>query len=53
MQTINKKGPTVKDLVMGVAADLAAGAGQYRSKKINSLSYMLLSLGGTASSPTG
>lgn len=49
MQTINKKGLTVKDLIMGVVADLAAGAGQYRSKKINSLSYMLLSLGGTAS----
>ena len=36
-------------LVMGIAADLTAGAGQYRSKKINSLSYILLSLGGTAS----
>lgn len=36
-------------LVMGIVADLAAGAGQYKSKKINSLSYILLSLGGTAS----
>ena len=36
-------------LVMGIAADLAAGIGSYRSKKLNSLSYILLSLGGTAS----
>ena len=36
-------------LVMGIAADLMAGAGQYRSRKVNSLSYILLSLGGTAS----
>ena len=36
-------------LVMGIAADLVAGIGDYRSKKINSLSYILLSLGGTAS----
>ena len=36
-------------LVMGIAADLAAGSGRYQSKKINSISYMLLSLGGTAS----
>lgn len=36
-------------LVMGIAADLTAGAGRYQSKKINSISYMLLSLGGTAS----
>ena len=36
-------------LVMGVAADFVAGAGGYQSKKVNSLSYMLLSLGGTAS----
>ena len=36
-------------LVMGIAADLVAGIGSYRSKKINSLSYVLLSLGGTAS----
>ena len=36
-------------LIMGVVADLVAGAGQYQSKKINSLSYMLLSLGGTGS----
>ena len=36
-------------LVMGIIADLAAGAGEYRSRKINSLSYILISLGGTAS----
>ena len=36
-------------LVMGIVADLVAGAGGYRSRKINSLSYILLSLGGTAS----
>lgn len=33
-------------LIMGIAADLVAGAGRYQSKKINSLSYILLSLGG-------
>lgn len=36
-------------LVMGIVADLVAGAGQYQSKKINSISYILLSLGGTSS----
>lgn len=36
-------------LVMGIAADFVAGAGKYQSKRINSLSYILLSLGGTAS----
>lgn len=36
-------------LIMGIAADLAAGAGQYRSKALNALSYILISLGGTAS----
>ena len=36
-------------LVMGIIADLVAGAGEYRSRKINSLSYILISLGGTAS----
>ena len=36
-------------LVMGIASDLVAGAGGYQSKKINSLSYILISLGGTAS----
>lgn len=36
-------------LIMGIIADLVAGAGQYQSKKINSLSYILLSLGGTGS----
>ena len=36
-------------LVMGVVADLVAGAGGYQSKKINSLAYILISLGCTAS----
>ena len=36
-------------LIMGIVADLVAGAGHYKSKKINSLSYILLSLGGTGS----
>ena len=36
-------------LVMGFIADLVAGMGKYRSKKTNSLSYILISLGGTAS----
>ena len=36
-------------LLMGIVADLAAGTGEYKSKKINSLSYILVSLGGTAS----
>ena len=36
-------------LIMGIVANLAAGTGQYKSKKINSISYVLLSLGGTAS----
>lgn len=36
-------------LIMGVAADLIAGIGNYKSKKLNSLSYMLLTLGGTGS----
>lgn len=36
-------------LMMGILADLAAGAGNYRSRKINSPSYILISLGGTAS----
>ena len=36
-------------LVMGLAADLTAGAGGYKSRRVNSLSYILLSLGGTAS----
>lgn len=34
---------------MGAAADLTAGAAGYRSKKVNSLFYILISLGGTAS----
>lgn len=36
-------------LIMGVIADLAAGAGHYKSKIFNSISYILLSLGGTGS----
>lgn len=36
-------------LIMDIVANLAAGTGQYKSKKINSISYILLSLGGTAS----
>lgn len=36
-------------VIMGVAADIAAGLGQYKSKKINMISYMLLCLGGTGS----
>ena len=36
-------------LAMGVCADLVAGAGKYRSRALNSLSYILLSLGGTGS----
>ena len=36
-------------LIMGLVADLAAGAGGYRSKALNSLSYILFSLGGTGS----
>ena len=34
---------------MGIIADLVAGTGGYKSKKINSLSHILLSLGDTAS----
>lgn len=36
-------------LVMGIIADITAGAGSYISKKLNSLSYILISLGGTFS----
>ena len=36
-------------LITGVIADLVAGTGQYQSKKVNSLSYILLSLGDTGS----
>ena len=36
-------------LVMGLAADLVAGVRHYRSKLVNSLSYLILSLGGTCS----
>lgn len=31
---------------MGIIADVVAGLGQYKSRKINMLSYMLMSLGG-------
>lgn len=36
-------------LVMGVAADFVAGAGEYKSKMMNSVSYIVISLVGTAS----
>lgn len=36
-------------LVMGVAADFVADAGEYKSKMMNSVSYIVISLGGTAS----
>ena len=36
-------------LVMGLAADLLAGLGKYKRSALNSLSYVLISLGGTAS----
>ena len=36
-------------LIMAVVADFIAGAGQYKSKKLNSLAYILFSLGGTGS----
>ena len=36
-------------LIMAIVADLVAGAGQYKSKKLNSLAYILFSLGGTGS----
>ena len=36
-------------LVMGVAADFVSGAGEYKSKMMNSVSYIVISLGGTAS----
>lgn len=32
-------------LSMGIIADLVAGLGKYKSKKINALSYMIMSLG--------
>lgn len=34
-------------LVMAVVADFVAGAGQYKSKKLNTLAYVLFSLGST------
>lgn len=36
-------------MIMGIVADFVAGTGQYKSKKINILSYILFSLGGTGS----
>jgi len=36
-------------LVMGIIADLAAGAGKYKSRIVNALSYILISFGGTGS----
>lgn len=36
-------------LIMGIAADLVAGVGGYKSEKLSSLSYIILSLGGTGS----
>ena len=39
-------------LLMGVVADLMAGAGGYRSRKVNALSYVLLSRPTSSSSPT-
>lgn len=37
------------NVIMGIVADIMAGLGQYKSKKINIISYMLLCLGGTGS----
>lgn len=37
------------NIIMGIIADIVAGLGQYKLKKINILSYMLLCLGGTGS----
>ncbi len=34
-------------LVMAIVADFVAGAGKYRSKKLNNLAYILFSLGST------
>ena len=36
-------------LIMAIVADFVAGAGQYKSKKFNSIAYILFSLGGTGS----
>jgi energy-coupling factor transport system substrate-specific component len=36
-------------MIMGIVADFVAGAGHYKSKKINIISYILFSLGGTGS----
>ena len=33
-------------IAMGIVADIVAGIGQYKSKKLNVLSYMVMSLGG-------
>ena len=32
-------------MIMAIVADFVAGVGQYKSKKLNSLSYILFSLG--------
>ena len=36
-------------LIMGIAADLVAGVGKYKSRLMNILSYILISFGGTGS----
>lgn len=36
-------------MIMGIVADVVAGIGQYKSKKVNIISYILFSLGGTGS----
>ena len=36
-------------IIMSIVADFVAGVGQYKSKKMNILSYILFSLGGTGS----
>ena len=33
-------------IAMGIVADIVAGIGHYKSKKLNALSYMVMSLGG-------
>lgn len=40
-------GMALGNLVMGIIADLVAGTAKYRSKMVNSISYMLISLGNT------
>lgn len=36
-------------MIMAIVADLIAGSGQYKNRKLNFLSYILFSLGGTGS----